>query len=173
MCFGKAPFDYIIELAKISSHREVPIPGRAVLPENMPLPKGTVLLETTVSASYHSFESLQIVGFSKHQRLIVGFAETSYELTFSGDADLTKLHRETIQAELLAEHRTHFTTNPNEEYLNWCPAKRVPCLEIREIQHRPETWGSLQVMTDLRAEPNHATFKGKIGRSTPDKGIDL
>lgn len=173
MRFGQEPFEYNIESATLSTRRETTTPGQSVLPENVPPPKDSVVLETATRADYHHYDSLQIIGITKHQRLIVGFSATSYQLTFSDSADLGQFYRSAVKADLLNGHAAHFTTLPHEAFLNWCPSKRIFCAEISEIQHRPDSWGALQVLTDLRADPSHAAFRTRITRSAPAKGMDL
>lgn len=159
MRFGEEPFAYKVESATLSTRRETTAPGQRVLPENMPPPQGTVVLETEARADHHRFDSLQIIGVTRHQRLVVGFSATSYQITFADSADLAEFYRSAIKADLLTDQCAHFTTLPHEEFLNWCPAKRIYCGEIAETQHRPDTWGSLQLLSDLRADPSHAAFR--------------
>jgi len=171
---GEPPCDYTIESAIVSSRRETPTPGLAVLPDSLPVPQGTLLLETKSTAEYHCYDSLQVAGISKNGRLVIGFASTTYEFTFPPDVTPAQIYRQAVKTDLLADHCTHFTTLPGEAFLNFPPVKRHHCQEISLVAQHSGCWGSLELLDDFRAEPSHAALaKVILAEKAKARGMDI
>jgi len=172
---GQPPADYTIESATVSTRRETPTPGLAVLPDSLPVPGGAVLLETKSTAEYHAYNSLQIVGVTRHGRLIVGFAATSYQLIFPEGTNLAQLYREAVKGDLVNDHIAHFTTLPDESYVNCLPVRRYRCQEISLVQQHTDCWGGLELLADFRKDPAHAALMAKVVEKTKAKarGMDI
>jgi len=173
MHIGRAPFDYAIHTA-VLGRRRTTIPAGSILPENVSLPKGTVLFETSAFSDYHDFASVQIIGIKRNGHVVVGLADTSYELTFAPELDVRRIYRDALERDLLTNQGGHFTAVAQSDYLPWFPAKRIHCQEIAEIHNRPESWGStVEILSDLRAEPSHAKSRTRIPPEGPPKGMDI
>jgi hypothetical protein len=173
MRLGQPPFDYSIESAVVSSRRETLAPGQKVLPESLPIPKGTVLLETESTAEYHNFDSLQVVGVTSRGRLVIGFASTSYQLILPEDVNPAQLYRAAVKTDLLADHCTHFTTLMDEAYVDLLPVRRHRCTEISLVSQHSASWGGLDLLDDWRNEPAHAALLAKVVEKSKARGMDI
>jgi hypothetical protein len=173
MHIGHAPLGYTIETA-IMGRRRTTIPVGKVVPDNVPLSKGTVLFETSAFCDYHPFHSIQIVGLKRNGRIIVGLADASYELAFDPELDARRIYHDELEGELLTNEGGHFTILTDGDYLPWPHGKRLHCQEIAEVQSRPESWGTaIEILTDLRDQPGQAAFRARVPPCIPPAGIDL
>lgn len=172
MRIGAFPFDYRILGAKIVARRKSSAFWPAIVPDNVPLDKGTILVETRVFGDYHTFDSLRIVGIKTNGCLVMGFADAVYEMRVPAHFNPRKMYREAIERHLLNKHEAHFCALAAIDYLY--PATRFYFEEITEVDILPKAWGStIEILTDLRGDPSHSASKIKVVLVPPKAGIDI
>ncbi len=173
MHLGHAPLDFIIHAAALGKRRTT-VPVGYIVPDNVSLSRGAILFETRSFGDYHPFASLQIIGIKRNGRMIVGLADTSYELAFPPELDARQIYRDKLEGEFLTNEGGHFTTLTHGDYLPWPHGKRIYCQEIAEVPGRPESWGTtIEILSDLRTEPDHSGFRAKVPPRIRPTGIDL
>ena len=142
----------------------------APLPDNAPARDGWFIVDFGFRADYHPWASLQLIGISRSQHLILGFSTLTYQAKSPTGTDLRLLLRRIADG----GKSCHLTARPAGEFLDWLPAKRIHCDRIREIPDRPDAMGALSPLVDFRGHPDHAAFQAKavqrLGRSSPDIG---
>lgn len=168
---GKEPFAYVLSGTETAAEKRYPVGGALIVPENLALPKGMLLLETPEAGDYHSFRSLQIVGITTRQTLMFGLAEKSYEVMLRGDRDPASLRAAVNKC--IRDKKGHFTSVPEKEYLNYGSNSRLACMEIREVQHLPTTWGGLDLIADFRSAESRLEFARRKQEEKKHPGIDL
>lgn len=150
-------------------HSRLAVGQELPFPDSCLLPKGWLCIEQETFADYHPADSLQIIG-QQRGRFFLGFALTTYEaIPIDGEADELR----TQLMEVFYKEVRHLTAWVEGGFLAWPPSQRLHMAAIKEVPHRPDSWDSIDLIRDLRSEPEQQAFIKRLFKPvTPALSMD-